>query len=535
MYLRISKGRQKSYLVLVEGYRDENGKSKQRTITNLGEIDEKTKNKSLSLGKKLLNQFGSSALIDGSELCEEDRKNWGAYEVISKLWQTYNMDNFFDNKLIKRRLQYDLSSTLQLMLAGRLCNPTSKLALYEEQDFYDGFAQMPLQNLYKSFDELHYYKDDLSKHLFNRQQQINGKMQVSFFDVTTMYFESKKADDLREFGFSKDCKFSEVQIVLSLLTDEKGNPLSYEIFKGNMYEGHTMLACLDQLRNKYNAEKIVIVADRGMYSSENLELISSMGFEYIVGTKLRNSSADIKKEVLNSEGYNKLSSHVIDDEIDEFKYKEIANENRKNHCENIVAAWSSKRAKKDACDRMKLVDKAMKLASGGNVIDKRGGKKYLKIDRSEATLDEVKIAADAQWDGRYGISTNSNLGAKEVISAYHNLWRIEDSFRLMKSYFETRPMFHWTAKRISGHIMLNFISMIFERYLENKINERIKTGDESGVKISPNKIRAAVTSMQRSRIAVDSQHFLSYSKLSENAGIILKTLSIKTPKSTMIN
>ena len=534
MYLRVSKGRQKSYLVLVEGYRDENGKSKQRTIANLGPIDDKTSKKSLELGKKLLNRFGASALIDGSELQEENRKNWGAYEVISKLWQIYGMDSFFDKKLVTRKLQYDLSSALQLMLAGRLCNPTSKLALHQEQDFYNGFDKIALQNLYKSLDELHHYKDDLNKHLFTRQQQINGKMQVTFFDVTTMYFESKKADDLREFGFSKDCKFNDVQIVLSLLTDAKGNPLSYEIFKGNMYEGHTMIACLKQLRNKYKAEKIVIVADRGMYSSFNLELISSMGFEYIVGTKLRNSSKEIKKEALNSKGYSSLSSYEINDEIDEFKYKEISNK-RENHCENIVAAWSARRAKKDACDRMKLVEKAIKLAFNGDFVDKRGGKKYLKIDKSKASLDEEKIAEDAKWDGRYGISTNSKLGAKEVIEAYHNLWKIEDSFRLMKSHFEARPMFHWTAKRISGHIMLNFIAMIFERYLENKINEDIKFINESGSKISPSKLRKGIVSMQRSEIEADSRRFLSYAKLEKNAKMILDILSIKAPKSTILN
>jgi transposase len=120
---------------------------------------------------------------------------------------------------------------------------------------------------------------------------------------------------------------------------------------------------------------------------------------------------------------------------------------------------------------MKLIDKAMKFAASGNVVDKRGGKKYLKINKTRAEIYQEKIESDSKWDGYYGISTNSNLSSEEVISAYHNLWKIEDSFRLMKGYFETRPMFHWTEKRITGHIMLNFISMIFERYIEDKVNE----------------------------------------------------------------
>jgi transposase len=317
-----------------------------------------------------------------------------------------------------------------------------------------------------------------------------------------MYFESKKADDLREFGFSKDCKFNEVQIVLSLLTDQNGRPLSYELFKGNMYEGHTMLSCLKSLKEKYGLQKAIVVADRGMYSAANLATIAKMGFEYIVGTKLKSSNASIKNAVFDFEGYQQRR----DDELGEFKHKKIINKSRDNHQENIVVAWSNKRAKKDMQDRMKLDDKAIRLAEYGNVIDKRGGKKYLKMTKTSAELDATKIAEDARWDGYYGISTNSNLSSEEIISAYHNLWKIEDSFRLMKSHFETRPMFHWTAKRISGHIMLNFMAMIFERYIEDKVNQEVS---EQEKKISPSKIRQAVLSMQKSVLMIDGKRFNS--------------------------
>ncbi len=526
MYLRISKGRQKSYLVLVEGYRQD-GKVKQRTLCNLGSVDATTAKKSLALGKKLLNQFGGSALIDGSEIAEESRRNWGAYEILQQLWQRYNLDKFFTEKLNGRKLQYDMQGVLQLMLAGRLCKPTSKLALYENQDFYDGFGKFALQDLYKTLDELHRYQEDLKMHLFNRGQLINGKAQVTFFDVTTMYFESKKCDDLREFGFSKDCKFNEVQIVLSLLTDQNGYPLSYELFKGNMYEGHTLLSQLDILRKKYNVEKSVIVADRGMYSASNLAAIEAMGFEYIVGTKLRTSKCEIKEAVFDCEGY----AHQDDEELGQFKHKKIVNNGRADHKENIVIAWSKKRASKDMEDRKRLVDKAIKLAASNNICDKRGGKKYLKMTKTTAELDQEKIEQDSKWDGYYGISTNSNLSSNEVIAAYHNLWKIEDSFRLMKSYFETRPMFHWTEKRISGHIMLNFMAMIFERYIENKINEEVSKNEK---RISANNIRLAIISMQKSVLMIDGQRFDSYAKLQKHSQMILQKLSIDMPKTKLV-
>ena len=366
MYLRITKGSSASYLVLVEGYR-ENGKVKQRTICNLGAIDKKIAKQSLNLGKKLLEQFGGRAIIDGSELEETQRNNWGAHKLLQQLMRRYALDDFWSKYLSFRKLEYNLPNTLQAMIAGRLCSPSSKLALYENQEFYDGFAKFKLQDLYKTLDELDKYKEPLSQHLFNKQQQINGTINITFFDVTTMYFESQKLDDLRAFGFSKDCKFNEVQIVLSLLTDDQGNPLAYELFPGNTYEGSTLETSLSKLKQKYKISKAVVVADRGMYSNTNLKSLTAMGFEYIVGTKLRSSKSDIKEQVLKAEGYSYCQEG-------EFKYKRISNHHRTDYHEDIVLAWSQKRANKDKQDRERLINKATKLLDKSNIDDKRGGK-----------------------------------------------------------------------------------------------------------------------------------------------------------------
>ena len=157
-----------------------------------------------------------------------------------------------------------------------------------------------------------------------------------------------------------------------------------------------------------------------------------------------------------------------------------------------------------------------------------GGKKYIKMSKSSAELDIEKIELDAKWDGYYAVSTNSQLSSKDVLSSYHNLWRIEESFRLMKHYFETRPMFHWTPKRISGHVMLNFIALIFERYLENILHK-------NNASLSPNKIRNAINQAQKSLINIGNNRYISYAKLTKEAHLILRTLDIKIPKSQRLN
>ncbi len=177
---------------------------------------------------------------------------------------------------------------------------------------------------------------------------------VTFFDVTTLYFESQKADGLRKFGFSKDCKFNEVQVLLSLLINQNGMPIACEVFQGNTYEGHTLVNYIATLKDKYKLNKAVIVADRGLYSAANLNLISSMGFEYIVGTKLRNSKKCIKDQVLSEEGYKYIHNPYAEGS---FKYKTLSTDSIDNK-QKIVAAWSEKCALKDAKDRDRLLRKA---------------------------------------------------------------------------------------------------------------------------------------------------------------------------------
>jgi len=256
--------------------------------------------------------------------------------VLQCLWKIYKLDEFWSKSLASRKIQYDLQDIIQLMIAGRLSNPSSKLALYENQTFYDGFEKCELHRLYKALDELDYYKGPLSQHLFAQQQAIHGKVIIAFFDVTTLYFESVKTDDLRAFGFSKDCKFTEVQVVLSLLSDEKGNPLSYELFPGNRCEGTTFVDCLNIMKDKYRIQKATIVADRGMYSAANLKYMREIGYDYIVGTKLRTSPADIKQQVLDPEGYKQTKDGDL-------KYKNISREREEGQQEAIIATWSKTR------------------------------------------------------------------------------------------------------------------------------------------------------------------------------------------------
>jgi transposase len=388
---------------------------------------------------------------------------------------------------------------------------------------YEGIESFELQDLYRALDELDNYQEAISKHLFEKQKKYCGEVDVVFFDVTTLYFESQKMDDLRKFGYSKDCKFNEVQIVLSMLVNAEGVPFAYELFPGNVYEGHTLVSCLTALKEKYAIKKVILVADRGIYSADNLEAARKAGFEYIVGATVRKAPREIQAQVFSQEGY-----RAIHDEkgnlLLKHKTLQITHKPKKNKPspipETIVCVYSPKRALKDRHDRERLIQKAFEMVESGQTPPKKGAQKYLKIVQTTPRLDETKIATDTLWDGFYAISSNAHLTEQAIIQAFSTLWTIEQSFRTLKSHFEARPLFHWTPKRIAGHILLNFIALIFENFIETALKKR-------GCAVSPQKIRDALSSMQKSFVPINDSMVQVYSSLEPLQLAILSLFSIQ--------
>jgi transposase len=506
MFVRIIKGSTKEYAVIVRGYRDKYGKVKQKTVQNLGPITSKNKKQLLELGHKLIAQTkGHVIIMSGEEIQEQSRHNWGALAIINSLWEKFSFDTILSSK----------ASEIKLMLGDRLLDPSSKLRTYQRRNQYLGYEEIKLQAMYRALDLLYQRQDELKEHIF-KKQRLYGKMDVVFFDVTTLYFESQKSDALKDFGYSKDCKFNEVQIVLSLVINSEGRPLTYEIFSGNTFEGHTLLPILDKLKRRFEIGKVIIVADRGMGSLANLDAIKTSGFDYIIGVRLRSAAKAVKAEAIAPDNFIDLGGS---DEEDILRYKFIDNKQMK-----WVVLWSSKRARKDSADRQRLVDRAKEMLQSNMLQDKRGAKKYIQSSKSNHSLNLNKIEEDARFDGYYALSFSDEImSAREIANAYQNLWRVEESFRTIKSIFEVRPIFHWTPKRISGHIMLNFISLVMENNLLLKLKEIIP--DASHLKI-----RDAIFAMQKSVINIGGKPFDCYAETNPFQKKILEIANVKKPK-----
>jgi transposase len=233
------------------------------------------------------------------------------------------------------------------MAAQHLLQPRSKLATYEYQEKYIGLKRVELRNLYRTLDSLGENKERIENKLFvENYTKAGNKVDVVFYDVTTFAFESVIADELRNFGFSKDCKFNEVQVVMGLMIDSNGFPIGYELFPGNTFDGKTMLKALENVQKRFGVNKVVIVADRGLNSKNNLNLIKAAGYGYIVASKIKSMKKEMIEKILDSAGYVGVS--------EEFRYKVIGYENvfkdddgRLHRLpENLIASYSEKRAGK---------------------------------------------------------------------------------------------------------------------------------------------------------------------------------------------
>ena len=405
------------------------------------------------------------------------------------------------------------------------------------QDSYLGLKEIDLEHLYRATTSLGEGKDVIEQGLFERQKSLfNLKVDIVLYNVTTLHFESVRDDELKDFGYSKDAKFGEVQVVLGLIVDMEGRPIGFDLFPGNTFEGHTLVAALKKLRSRFQIRQVVIVADRGINSKLNLLAIKQAGFDYIVGTRLKNLAHSVQNEMLNETRYVPLKkdengeveiSYRAIDYQNKITVKNADGSNKKISLpELLLCTWSKERARKDRHDRDRLINRALALlATPSKISQRRGPRRFIAHNKNETHfLDKERIKEDEKWDGFYAIqASQKNLDPKFILDAYHSLWKIEESFRVIKHTLQTRPIFHWKPHRIKGHFVLCFIAFLLERTLEIQLRKRRPDA-------SPDNIREALASLQVSTLKADSARLYLTSKVSGLANDILRTLKIAIPR-----
>jgi transposase len=453
--------------------------------------------------------------VNLKDLEEEQRLISGIHDVYGQLFDELDYE-----RVIKNPKRYkSVVKIFRDIVMARIANPVSKRASIDmlEEDFG---VSIDLHRVYKMMDKI---DDDAIERLNeitykNTTELFNKKINVIFYDCTTIYFESFTEDDFKKNGYSKDLKFNQAQVLLAMMVTTEGLPVGYRVFEGDKFEGHTLIPAITEIEKKYNLDKIIIVSDAAMFSNNNLEELENLAgkqIEYIVGSRLKNTPKKLQADILDLSKYKEVRKGY---NIRRLEYKGRF----------LIVSYSENRAKKNKADRQKAIQrikkKMEKSKNPKEYLSNFGYKKYLQVSNNiKVELNEQKIKEDSRWDGLHGVITNAkNISDQEILIQYNNLWNVENAFRITKHDLKVRPIFHWKPSRVKAHMAISFTAYALVKYLEYRVKLQYK-------KLSPEKIRQTLIKAQTS-ILYDKRKKIRYglpSRISQNARKIYSFLKLK--------
>ena len=339
------------------------------------------------------------------------------------------------------------------LIAARVYQPSSKRETREVLSDLFGINYSLItiyRHLKRAINEK--LKDQFQTALINyAQKELNDSLRLVFYDVTTLAFDSQIKVGLKDFGFSKDHRFADVQIIVGLVVNHDGFPLYFDVFNGKTFEGKTFISVVEKVKELLNNPNLVVIADAAMISRVNIESLDKRNIGFIVGARLANIQVklqeQISKEILGQD----LKTTTVD---------------YLNH--RLICQYSKARAAKDKSDREKQIAKAEKTVSSPSQISRRY--RFVQTVNGRYAVNTALIEKVKRLEGIKGYLTNTNLDENTVIDRYHDLWRIEKAFRITKTDLEARPVFLRLDETITCHLIIVFAGLAICRYLE------IKTG-----------------------------------------------------------
>ncbi len=535
MYLKKSFNKKtgRTYLTIVQGYRDQDGKSRTKTIKSIGYLDELEEKYDdpiehfKQVAKKMEQERTDDPYITFKlrsdakvEKNNANRKNYG-HIVFSKIYHELQLDRFFNNKQRHENFKFNSNSIMKVLIFARLLYPCSKKATVEIKDRFFDKADFSLDDVYNSL--THFNKIEKEAQEFIHEQiveQYERKTDLIYYDVTNYYFEIDKQDDFRKKSFSKEHLPNPI-VQMGLAVDRQGIPISYRLFEGNTHDSQTLMPVLKDIKKQFSTKRIIVVADKGLNSGDNIAFNTVLGDGYIYSKSVKGASKEFKSYVLNDKAYTwigddyKRKSRVIPTEINVTvgKYKNGKNKKKKIRIDQKqVVFYSRKYAERSRKQREAVIAKAADLIANPSKYQKatsHGAASYvanIEFDKNTGEilnagkklfLDKEKIKQEEQLDGYYAIVTSElDESDDHIIEMYRGLWRIEESFKITKSNLNARPVFLTRKDHINAHFLICFISLVIARIAEIRLKN----------KYSIEKILNSLRSVSCSHI--DANHYL---------------------------
>jgi len=537
MYIRTTKNKRgDAYYHLVESFRQD-GKVKQRTLLSLGRVEE---NKLAQLSEAISKHIDTIQVLDLAKHVDINNAYiYGSLLVLDRLMESLGINEVISGIAASHeKMSLDLKKVLFTLITSRFVKPVSKLALYDRwiEKFYPVMVDhnLALHHIYRSLDILSRHKDQIEQSLYSFKKDLFSiNVDIVLYDLTTLRFESTREDlgELRKFGYSKEKRSDCTQVVFGLLTDTDGIPLSFEVHPGNTFEGNTLQDIVDKMRKKFSVRRFIFIADRGLFSANNLSHIRNNQGEFIVGLKIGVLKKELQKAFYDINRFEFINEELA---IWETHYGE----------DRCIVTWSKSRADRDRKTRddilAKIREKLSKKASRTkSFVTNRNYQKYLIIqDAKKPVMNQQAIDEQATKDGFFGIITNvKNMTAKEIVFNYKQLWKIEDSFGELKGSLKSRPMFHWTDERIIGHLVVCFLAYLCEANMTKALREQNDNLQSKSIKGKIIKTRPLTSIMAMEElnsvlaipVKIKSQTIWVRTDIPENAQNLLKAMNMRIP------
>ena len=421
--------------------------------------------------------------------------------VLDPVFRALGLDELFASVKCASRIKYDLTGIVRLLTYGRIIDPGSKWSTMGQNDQY--YAPLVKStnpdNVYDALDVIYANRRQIVQRMNTCiTRSIGRSPSTVFYDVTNFFFETARPDEdfedadgnvvagLRKFGVSKENRRQPI-VQLGLFLDGNGIPISFATFPGNTLDHHTLRPAMDEAAGDLGIRRFVLVADRGMYSGTNMYAVREAGNGYIVSKSLRKTDKAERTWAIDPEGYTVVSEN--------FRHKSrivkrvVKDGNGKKHeiREKVVVYWSKafyERERSENASFMEFLGKLKENPGSYRISSShsKGLRRFLKkeyvnkvtgekVDSADLTpmIDEAKLTEFNDLMGYYQIVTSElEMGDREVIEKYHGLTQIEDQFREMKGTLETRPVFVQTPEHIKAHLMVCFMALTMIRIIQRK-------------------------------------------------------------------
>lgn len=519
MFVKVTKNREGTqYVSIVEGYRDKD-KVKHRTIKSLGKLkDLEAGNpnyltelkEDVKAGKYQPEPETLSLTLDLKKKISNPLQNYG-WLLVDEIYRSLGIDKVLSRHRKGTKSKIDFNEALRLLTAMRILDPQSKWRSVQSQGVLFGDFNLTPKEVYRSLDTFSLLSEEIQLQIHHSVINSVGRTgALVFYDVTNYYFETDLDDEplemdgesipaFRKRGPSKEKRPNPI-VQMGLFMDTNGIPIAYRLFPGNCVDVKTYLPAVEQIKKQFGIERIVVVADKGMNSKNNISETLQKNDGYLFSQKVRGTRGapkDIQEFALDPEGW-------IANEQETFAKKSMIRKrilNKKEITEKILVTWNQKYDFREKVRRRKSVEYAEKLTAGERfrLTMKKGGKRYLEVESLDEETGEIKrltphisidqdqIAFDEQFDGiSVLITSETEMSDEEMLTSYRSLSRIEDCFKVMKTTFDARPIYVWTRPHIDAHFLVCFISLIIMRLLEQRLNRQF----------SPERIQAALQSAQ---------------------------------------